>query len=77
MLEQGIGLLLQEGMQIFLVLLRQECDEIDILTLLIGFKFLRGDGYRQMKLFLYLMQGKAMILIIGSRLSFHIGVRIF
>ena len=77
MLGQGIGLLLQEGMQVFLVLLRQECGRINVLTLSIGFKFLRGDGCRQMKLFLHLMQGKAMILIIGSRLSSHIGVRIF
>ena len=77
LLEQGISLLLQEGMQVFLVSLRQECGRINVLTLSIGFKFLRGDGCRQMKLFLHLMQGKAMILIIGSRLSSHIEVRIF
>ena len=77
MLEQSISLLLQEGMQVFLVSLRQEHGEINVLTLLIDFKFLRGDDCRQMKLFLYLMQSKAMILIIGSRLSSHIGVRIF
>ena len=64
-------------MQVFLVSLRQECGGIDVLTLSIGFKFLRGDGCRQMKLFLHLMQGKAMILIVGSRLSSHIEVRIF
>ena len=77
MLGQSIGLLLQEDMQVFLVSLRQERGEINVLTLSIGFKFLRGDDCRQMKLFLHLMQGKAMILVIGSRLSSHIGVRIF
>ena len=59
MLGQGIGLLLQEGMQVFLVSLRQERGGINVLTLSIGFKFLRGDGCRQMKLILHLMQGKA------------------
>ena len=77
MLGQGIGLLLQEGMQVFLVLLRQERGRINVLTLSIGFKFLRGGDCRQMKLFLHLMQDKVMILVIGSRLSSHIEVRIF
>ena len=77
MLEQGISLLLQEDMQVFLVSLRQERGGINVLTLSIGFKFLRGGDCRQMKLFLHLMQGKAMILVVGSRLSSHIRVRIF
>ena len=77
MLEQGISLLLQEDMQVFLVSLRQERGRVNVLTLSIGFKFLRGDDCRQMKLFLHLIQSKAMILIVGSRLSSHIEVRIF